>query len=124
MAGKALRFKTVFRGESKTYVFTARDDNDLPVDLAGASSITFAVNYPVGPPYAVLISKGLGSGVALLPQTGDTKGQFTVLLDPADTADIDPLDYRADVWAVLGGIRRCLVPPSLWSLRDPVTSPP
>lgn len=123
MAGKALHFKTVFRGESKVYTFTALDDQDLPTDISSASAIEFSINYPAGPPYAAVISKTLGAGAALLAQAGPTKGQFTVTLVPSDTASIDPLDYRVDVWVVLSGARKCVVSPSVWSLRDPVTAP-
>jgi hypothetical protein len=116
----------VTRGASRVFLLTVRADlvtGDLsaavagvdqaspgnPVDLTGAR-VWFTVKNRVEDPAATIAKRNLTAGgvdnqiLVVAPQTGVTAGQFRVLLDPADTAGLDPsATFWCDAWVQLPG---------------------
>jgi hypothetical protein len=110
----------VYKGEDKNYTLTIVDENGDRVDITGFA-IEFEVKPKAGDPDPASIAKSVGSGIVLKPQTGDTLGQATISLDPADTSGLAALVYKYDVVAVDGGgERHVVIPPSTFDLREVV----
>lgn len=72
----------MYSGDTRTLTVTVRDTSGAAVDLTGATA-RWALAKKVG--QAALVSKSTGSGIEL---TDAANGEFTVTLDPADTADL------------------------------------
>ena len=98
---------SVVRGASKTFLLTVRDPKKNVVDLTSAK-IWFTVKNRVEDAGATIALKNANAGgvdgqvLILTPQTGVTKGQFLVFIDPANTAGLDPdASYWVDAWVQL-----------------------
>jgi len=116
----------VFAGQTKSWTLTC--------ELAGARQslvgcqVTFEVKKHDEDPDPPLIEKSIGSGITLLPDSGDTVGQATVVLDPLDT--FGPLappfgNYRASAWVTFpDGTRTPVVKPDDLVIRPPLVMLP
>jgi hypothetical protein len=139
MTGRRQPIEEIIKGESKTLLFTVLDDSDAQTiitidgvpkifrgarqDLTGATVIEWQLGYPTGAPYTPVVSKSLGSGIALEDQTDpDTKGDLTVTLDPEDTEDIVAKLYKHDLFITIGGQHKCVIRPSDCPVREPVNN--
>lgn len=92
------------RGDYVKYRLTVTDDEDERVDLTG-STIELQVKTALGAVDPPLIAKSIGSGITLLTQSGDTKGQADIVLLPADT-NITSALYYLDIVLVEAGTQR------------------
>jgi|SRR5688572_2599419 len=113
----------MFRGATKRWTITIRREvDDEPIDITAATALEFQVKTVPGAADPPLISKAIGTGVTIQPQTGDTLGQAIIALDGADTngAGTPAGLYHYDVVLVLGGERHYVIAPSEFWLRDVV----
>jgi len=112
---------TIYKGEYKALRVTVLDPNEAPVDLTLATVIEFEVKPAAGDAdAAIIISKALGTGITIEPQSGDTLGQFVIQIQPSDTALIAEQAATYDIVAVIDGKRRLIVKPSEIRIRPAV----
>jgi hypothetical protein len=137
MAGPAQPISDVFKGESRTFRLTVLDEDPdsatviegktytgSRVSLTGIEVAEWQVNYPAGHADPPVISKSLGAGILLDDQGDpDTKGDLLVTIDPADTADLVAKMYKHDLWIEKDGVRRCVIRPSDFPVREPINRP-
>lgn len=114
----------VWRGETRTWKLTIWDaDTEARVDLSAYSDIQFEVKTDVETVDPALISKSkLTTGVTVLAQTGDTLGQLTVTVAPADTSGVNtPAGvFKYDVWGISGSNRYLLSRPATFTIEGVV----
>ena len=95
---------TIWSGDDKVITVTVYDNDDVIVDIT-AATITWQLSQNVNS--AALITKTVGSGIAL---SDPTNGQFTVTLDPADTASLSGRYYHeAEITDSSGNVNTGLV---------------
>lgn len=118
---------TLYRYESRVLTGTVIDPAvaDALVNLTtargGVSTLEFEVKVRPGAADPALIHKALGSGVAILTQSGATLGQYTVTLVPADFTSVPGGMYWLDVCAVFAdATRQYLVKPQTVFVKDVV----
>lgn len=117
------------RGQTKSFSFTAKypigDPNGLggqPIDLTGATAVSSIRTDSKATPI-ITLDNGSNGGMALLAQTGATKGQFTWTLQPTQTKSLPVGTYVWDVWVVLStGEKLPIVWPSDMTLVQESTS--
>jgi hypothetical protein len=86
----------MYRGDDKTFPFTLTQ-GELPVDLTGAS-IAFTARTEIDATTASLSLTSVGGDITILPnQTTTDKGKITVTIPAADSVDLDPGTYLADI---------------------------
>lgn len=78
----------MWSGDDKVITVTVYDSDDVVVDITGA---TIAWQLSQNVDSAALITKTAGDGVVL---SDPTNGQFTITLDPADTASLSGRYYH------------------------------
>lgn len=95
---------TVIKGASKTFLLTVRDTKRNPIDLT-ACSVWFTVKNRLSDAGALIAKKNAAAGgvdgqiLITVPQLGVTVGQVSIVIDPADTAGLDPEEsYVCDAW--------------------------
>jgi hypothetical protein len=103
---------SVIRGESKTFLVTVRDAQRNPIDLT-ACSVWFSVKNRLEDVGPVITKRNAAVGgvdnqiLITVPQTGAAIGQLSILIDPADTAALDPEgSYVCDAWVQLTNTKR------------------
>jgi len=102
---------TLVRGQSLSFTETVRGEDHQRVDLTGAK-IHFAARTDMKSQPVIKLTcedplpATWRAGVELEPQEGDTLGDYTVNIIPADTADLVALGaddpYFYEVWIELG----------------------
>ena len=114
---------SVYQGNSRTLRVTVYDENGDLEDLTGSTAY-FTVRQKVISTATVIAKVSTTpADITILPQTGDTLGQFDVNLVPADTNAL-PVDapFTYDVWVELAsGDRYTVVPPSTFLILPAVT---
>ena len=86
------------RGQTYPLLFTVKSALGARVDLTGAT-VHFSVRTDLKA-QPIIHKLSPGTGAVVLPQTGDTLGQFTVSLAGSDTSSLVPGDYYYDAWIV------------------------
>ena len=109
----------LFAGESRTYRATITNEAAQPLDLSGDVVLEFQVKQSVGAADPALISKTIGAGITLLPQTGATLGQVELALLPADTQSLAGT-YAYDLVLISAGLRQYVIPPSAFHVQKVV----
>lgn len=74
-------------GDSLTFEMTAKDENDVVVNITGA---TITWKLAIDPGEAPILSFALGSGITI---TDGPNGIFEVLIDPINSATLSELVY-------------------------------
>lgn len=114
----------IIRGTSLTLGLTVLDQSGATVDLSTAT-VYFTVRRQEGDADPPLISKSSVNPAQieiLTPQSDvSKKGRANIYLTPTDTSGLAPDQYRYDVWAVIGTLRYCVIPPSMMEIRPSVT---
>ncbi len=110
---------TMVRGQTFSFTETVRDENHQRVDLTNAR-VHLAVRTDMkSPPVIKLPSEdplpaGWRTGVVLEAQEGDTLGDYTATIIPADTEDLVALGaddpYYYEVWIEIDTMSDDLVP--------------
>lgn len=124
----------IFLGESTVLLLTVVDDDTGDrFDLSTFAAIEWEVKAADGDADPALISKAIGSGITLRPQSGTTLGQAEIAIATADTTTANP-DwpaapanvgvFRHDLIGIDGGgDRTVLVPPSDFTVNPGVNLP-
>ena len=109
----------MYKGTSKTFVLSVVDENNVIVDLTGAT-IYFTVKDGIGEVNPLVQKK---SSNALEIDIFDPRGgKAKIYLSPSDTQALALKPRVFDVWVVLSsGKRYVVIPPSDFVLKPPVT---
>jgi len=83
------------KGQTKSISVKVKTQEGRPVVLSGGTMLYMSVRRTAGSP--VLIAKSTGNGIDV---TDPAKGEATVVLDVADTAQLEVGAHRYDVWLV------------------------
>lgn len=94
----------LWSGDDKVITVTVYDNDDAIVNITSAT-ITWQLSHNVSS--AALISKTVGSGISL---SDPSNGQFTITLDPADTASLSGRYYHeAEITDIGGNVSTAMV---------------
>jgi len=112
------------RGTTISLTFTVKDEDGQAVDITGATAHLRVRPDPKAAP--VIQKSSPASGITIAsPQTGASKGRFSAVIAPTDTASLEPGDYVWDAWLItVGGERHAVVAPSRLSLLREVSTIP
>lgn len=110
-----LTYKVVEPSETEPNVYN-------PKDLTGVT-IEFQVKPKVGAPDPPTIEKSIGSGIVLLPQSGDTLGKFQVTIQTSDTSSVAAGSYAYDIVMIEAGERKPIRRASPFVINAVVNSP-
>lgn len=115
-----LQPKTIYKGEDKSYIIKVVDADGDRVDITGFG-VEFEVKTAAGATGQPAIAKSVGSGITIAPDQVANKGEATLVLVPADTSALAPRLYVYDLVAIdVSGLRRVVIPPSDFDLREVV----
>jgi hypothetical protein len=118
-----------FRGEAKTLVVTIKVDGEAVDIQSGAyavQTLKYELNNALNDLDSVAVTKTLGAGVTLLPQSGDTLGQAKISLLTADTKALAAGNYYEQVSATFQSAPAEVVypvPPQRVVLKDVIKTP-
>ena len=102
---------TMYSGDTKDVVVDMVDENGASVDVTGAMAtyVIYSSKTPV-----VLVTKSVGDGIIVLGST------ITILLDPADTADLSGYYYHELEVTNYVGVVATVLQDSIKILKDMV----
>ena len=73
------------------------DTGTTPLNLTGVTAITYNVKHQLGPSYGALITKGLGTGIAIIG--APTNGDIEITLLDTDTLPAPPAERLVGYFA-------------------------
>ena len=111
------------RGQTLPLIFTVRDYQGALLDLTGASAFVTVRTDALATVTTIALTAG--SGTIISNQTAELRGQFTAVITPAQTQDLEVGDYIWDAWIVTAANEKYpVVAPSTFTLIHEVTVTP
>lgn len=96
-SGNRLNGVRLVQGQTKMFAVGVKTREGRPAQLGGAQ-MYMSVRRTQGAP--VLIRKSMEDGIVI---TDPSKGEVTITLSSSDTIQLEPGDYRYDVWVEFDG---------------------
>lgn len=110
----------IFKGESKTLRLTVLDQDRQPVDL-DSTKLTMTVKNSLCD-NTVIFDKDSDTPTEIAIQVPSTNGIANIMIDPADTADLEAKDYVFDIWVELStGEHKPVIKPGIFKVERAVT---